>query len=120
MSDCALTDVAWLRYAETMTMTQRKPYADPTTGEWVGEHTWFEASDGEVHHSTEWFASWADAEHFVRTGQRPAPDQCSEITGKGARCSRKGRYVVVKTGALVCLTHGRELAGYGLRVEEAQ
>lgn len=43
------------------------PYADPTTGQWVGE---FEEKgvDGSVTRRTEWFADRADAVRFSRTG----------------------------------------------------
>lgn len=97
-------------------MTQTSPYQDPTTGEWVGEHVTRDA-EGNVRRDTKWFAAWADAEYFARTGQRPAPDQCSEVTGRGRRCARRGMFVVVKTSARVCRTHAGELAAYGLQIE---
>ncbi len=48
-----------------------KPYTDPSTGEFVGEHEWT-GPEGEVHRNTGWFATEAEAKHFIKTGKRPA------------------------------------------------
>ncbi|SEC77537.1 Uncharacterised protein (plasmid) [Tsukamurella tyrosinosolvens] len=48
-------------------MSTFKPYIDPATGEWVGEHETRDA-EGEVHRRTEWFESEQQAADFARTG----------------------------------------------------
>lgn len=48
-------------------------YTDPTTGQFVGEHTTPDADNpGEVRRETEWFDSEDDAKRFERIGARPS------------------------------------------------
>jgi hypothetical protein len=46
-----------------------KPYTDPTTGEWIGEHE-TSLPGGGVSRQTEWFAAEQEARDFARTGKR--------------------------------------------------
>lgn len=52
-----------------------RPYTDPTTGEWVGEH---ETRVGDqITRQTEWFSTESEARRFARTDTREittAPD----------------------------------------------
>ncbi|MFI9629266.1 hypothetical protein [Streptomyces sp. NPDC052042] len=52
-------------------MSPTQPYADHTTGEWVGEHETREWG-GEIRRRTEWFDTEAEARSFSRTGHTDA------------------------------------------------
>lgn len=49
------------------------PYADPTTGEWIGEHETRVVD--QITRQTEWFATEAEARRFARTGKVSPPTE---------------------------------------------
>jgi hypothetical protein len=70
-----------------------KPYMDPTTGEWVGEHE-TPLPEGDVSRQTEWFATEQEARHFARRGtnHRPRHSHLRPAAGQrvGSGCRRSG------------------------------
>lgn len=66
-----------------------RPYIDPTTGEWVGEHE--TRVDDEITRQTEWFDTESEARRFARTGRRD----------ERATCTHCGRLIVQEQGRWV-------------------